>query len=156
MSAYLYYNTEFVADLRAKDPDLKQGDLFKMAGAKWATMTDTEKAKYNKLSQQDKLRYQAQLDEREKKGYFMLENGTKSTDPANAKLFKVKKSVGDEEEEEEKGMQPKRPQSSYMYFQIQYIKQLRQKDATLQQAEYMKLAGNKWAELSEKDKEKYD
>lgn len=62
-----------------------------MAGQKWGTMTDGEKAKYIKMGEKDKLRYQAQLDEREKKGFFMLGDGTKSTDPANAKLFKVKK-----------------------------------------------------------------
>lgn len=56
-TSYIYFNTEFVANLRAKEPDLKQGDLFKMAGAKWASMTDAEKAKYNKLALQDKQRF---------------------------------------------------------------------------------------------------
>lgn len=32
----------------------------------------------------------------------MLGDGSKSTDPTNSKMFKVKKSVGDDEDEEQK------------------------------------------------------
>ena len=39
--------------------------------------------------------------EREKKGFFLLEDKSKSTDPQNAKLFKPKKAKQGADEEEE-------------------------------------------------------
>ena len=65
-------------------------------------MTENDKVPYVKLSDKDKARYERQLTEREKKGYFTLDNKTKSTDPANAKLFKKKKSSSETEEEAKK------------------------------------------------------
>ena len=68
--------------------------------------------------------------EREKKGYFTLDDGSKSTDPENAKLFKpaknsksktAAKKTDDDSDEEEK-CKPKRPISSYLFFSTEYSK----------------------------------
>ena len=40
------------------------------------------------MADDDKVRYEKQCAEREKKGFFLLLDKTKSTDPENAKLFK--------------------------------------------------------------------
>jgi hypothetical protein len=77
------------------------------------------------MAEEDKIRYEKQLAEREKKGFFFLEDKTKSTDPQNAKLFKPKKSKqGAEEEEEAKELQPKRAISAYIYFTNDYREEL--------------------------------
>jgi hypothetical protein len=52
-------------------------------------MNEKEKAPFEKLAQDDKARVEKQLNELEKKGYFKLDDGTKSTDPVNAHLAKV-------------------------------------------------------------------
>ena len=54
-------------------------------------MSDGEKAVYEKMADADKVRHEKQVAEREKKGFFLLEDKSKSTDPQNAKLFKPKK-----------------------------------------------------------------
>ena len=67
-------------------------------------MTDDQKAPYEKMAETDKVRFEKQMAEREKKGYFILDDKSKSTDPQNAKLFKpkkVKESQSDEEEVKE-------------------------------------------------------
>ena len=65
----------------------------------WAKMSEKEKEPYVKLSEKDKARFERQNAEREKKGFFMLDDNSKSTDPENAKLFKRKKSAAEAEEE---------------------------------------------------------
>ena len=57
-------------------------------------MSDKEKAPYEKLATEDKQRADAQTAAMASKGYFLLDDGSKSTDPANAglaKKIKVKK-----------------------------------------------------------------
>jgi hypothetical protein len=80
-SAYMYFNMEFFLAERKRNPNCSNSDAFKLAGQKWGTMSDKDKAPYNKQAENDKARYERQLDEREKKGYFLLEDKSKSTDP---------------------------------------------------------------------------
>ena len=70
-------------------------------------MTEKDKQPYVKLSEADKVRLEKQLDEKKKKGFFTLNDKSKSTDPANAKLFKKRKSTESDNEEESKELKPK-------------------------------------------------
>lgn len=99
-------------------------------------MSDKDKQPYEAMKEKDAKRLEKQIAEREKKGYFTFEDGTKSTDPANKDRVrhekKEKKEKGDKkaaesEEEEELIRKPKRGLSSYMYFSNEFIKKLREK-----------------------------
>ena len=68
------------------------------------------------MAKADKIRHENQMVEREKKGYFLLPDKSKSTDEKNAALFKVKKSKDDSDDEESKVNKPKRPNGSYNFF----------------------------------------
>jgi hypothetical protein len=46
-------------------------------------MSEKEKAPYVKLSENDKARFERQQAERDKKGFFTLDDKSKSTDPEN-------------------------------------------------------------------------
>lgn len=46
----------------------------------WKTLSDAEKTKYFKLSTDDKLRYQNEMQQLLTQGYFVNEDGIKSTD----------------------------------------------------------------------------
>ena len=54
-------------------------------------MTEEQKAPYAKKAALDKEREHKQAAELAKHGYYTLEDGSKSTDPENAKLLKIKK-----------------------------------------------------------------
>lgn len=62
-----------------------------LAGTSWGNMSEKEKAPWTKVAENDKLRYQKQVEMLSSKGFFMLKDGTKSNDPANAHLIKVKR-----------------------------------------------------------------
>jgi hypothetical protein len=60
-------------------------------------MTDAQRQPYNDKSAADKIRKLNQDADLQRKGYFLLEDGTKSTDPQNVpkkrKTLNVSKSV---------------------------------------------------------------
>ena len=66
-------------------------DAFRQAGARWASMSDEEKRPYEDKSGAAKAVAEKQTAELKKKGYYTLEDGSKSTDPQNAHLLKIKK-----------------------------------------------------------------
>lgn len=84
-SAWLYFNTENTAKLRAEG---KGKEAFTINGQAWANMSEKEKAPYEKQAVEDKQRFDAQTAAMASKGYFLLDDGSKSTDPENAKLAK--------------------------------------------------------------------
>ena len=58
-----------------------------MSADAWKTMTDAKKKKYEALHQKDIQRYQNQWNQLETKGFFVDQNGVKSTDMV-ARRFK--------------------------------------------------------------------
>lgn len=57
----------------------------------WKSLSDSEKTKYFKLNLQDKLRYENEIQQLLTQGYFIDEEGKKSTDQKK----RLKKSVDD-------------------------------------------------------------
>jgi hypothetical protein len=117
-------------------------------------MTEKDKAPYVKMSEDDKGRKERQENELEKKGYFTLDNKTKSTDPENAKLFKKKKSAS-ETEEEAKELKPKRAISAYIYFATDFGETTRKAHPEMKITEISVLAGKKWGEMSDAEKKPF-
>lgn len=159
-SAYIYFNTDYCRKLRENDKESKQSDLMSLAGQKWVTMSEKDKAPWEALKQKDVKRHEKQMAEREKKGYFTLDDGSKSTDAANAKLFKEKKSkkTADESDEDDRVCKPKAARSAYTYFTTEYTAKLRaeNKDENAKQTDFMKMAGAKWNTMTESDKKPYE
>lgn len=56
-AAFCIFNTQYMEQLRAQDPNLKVTECFKMAGTRWSEMSDSDKSIYNKLADQDKVLY---------------------------------------------------------------------------------------------------
>ena len=53
-----------------------------LAGEKWREMDDDSKAPYEKMYSEDKERFEKQMAEWNKNGYYTMEDGTKSTELA--------------------------------------------------------------------------
>jgi len=159
-TAYTYFNTEKGKEFRAAGSGK---ETFTLVGAAWGKCTEEDKVPYQKLEAADKKRHDHQVEELKKHGYYKLEDGSKSTDPQNAALFKikkkkvVKKSGGDDdsltEEEIESKVVPKRPSSAWVYFNTQKSKELR--DAG-KGKEAFTLSGQAWANMGEKEKAPYE
>ena len=88
-SSWLYFNMDFTK--KFVDEGGKRTEAFKAAGTKWKEMNDEDKQPFEAKSKSAAERVEAQTEELKKKGYYTLEDGSKSTDPANAALLKIKK-----------------------------------------------------------------
>ena len=92
-TTFNYFNADFVKLARLKDPTLKSTDAFKIAAQTWSQLSEIEKAPYVEMYAADKLRYEKQLSERQEKGYFTMQDHSRSIDhPNEQRLFSKKKS----------------------------------------------------------------
>jgi len=88
-NAYTLFTTSLQKEIKAEG--FEQKEVFGEAGKRWKALSEEAKAPWDALATAEKVRELERKAEVEKKGFFLMEDGTKSTDPANAKLFKVKK-----------------------------------------------------------------
>jgi thymidylate synthase len=58
LTAFLFYSNMNRDAIKASNPEAKFGEIGKILGQQWKGMTVKEKAKYNKLAEEDKARYQ--------------------------------------------------------------------------------------------------
>ena len=82
ISAFMFFNKECVNQFKKENPNekIEISKLAKESGVKWNEMTMINKEKYEKLQQKDHERYNDQLAQIRKNGYFTTEDGIKSTD----------------------------------------------------------------------------
>lgn len=102
------------------------------------------------------MRHDKQVAEKAKKGFFTLDDKTKSTDPENVKLFKKRKSAESDHEEESKELKPKRAVSSYIYFATQHTAKLKLLHPEVKQSDLMAMTGKKWNEMLPAERKPYD
>ena len=60
-SAYILFVKEHRAVLIEEHPDAKQTELMQLAGKAWKELEPADKAKFEKLNAQDKIRYQKEM-----------------------------------------------------------------------------------------------
>ena len=78
-TAYLYYNIVTCKKLK-EDEGLPHKDAFKKVGELWGKMTDEDKKPYKELEEKDRERREGQLAMQKEKGYFLMKDGTKSSE----------------------------------------------------------------------------
>jgi len=66
-----------------KNPDMHPLEIMAECGKRWIVMSDDQKKKFYDLNAQDKLRQEKQLADLKTKGFFVLDDGSKSTDEKN-------------------------------------------------------------------------
>lgn len=86
LSAYLFYTTENVNKLKEQEK-CTHPEAMKKCGALWNALTGEEKKKYDEMHGNDDIRYRKQMDDLDKQGYFVTDDGSKSSDH-KAKLKK--------------------------------------------------------------------
>lgn len=60
-SAWIYYYSTNSKQFREDHPDLSQKDITTAMSKDWKKMSDKQKAKYNKLAEKDRERYQTEM-----------------------------------------------------------------------------------------------
>jgi hypothetical protein len=63
--AYFFFSKHYIKTVREKDTTITQTEGAKLGGTKWGTMTEKEKAPFEKLAQEDKARVEKQTKELE-------------------------------------------------------------------------------------------
>jgi len=66
-TAYIFYSTEMRSQMKKENPNATFGEIAKILGANWKSMSDADKAKYVKLAADDKKRYEAAAPKSDKK-----------------------------------------------------------------------------------------
>jgi len=82
---------EKLAEVKRDNPNLRQPEVMARCGEIWKEYSDKDKAPYIKLHEEDVAYVEKQKKELDKKGYYTLKNGQKSTDLEEKK----KRSKGD-------------------------------------------------------------
>ena len=98
---------EKLAEVKRDNPDLRQPEVMAKCGEMWKGYSEKDKAPYNKMHEEDVAFVEKQKKELEKKGYYTLKNGQKSTDleekkkRSNAKTDKKSKRKSTKQKDDE-------------------------------------------------------
>ena len=79
IGAYIYFSNATVPRIKT-ERGCTHAEAFKMAGAEWNQLSEEAKAPFVQKGVADKARYDEQLKMLKSEGYFLLADGTKSTD----------------------------------------------------------------------------
>ena len=91
-TGYFFFNGEKVKALRAESAAMTQTEALKASGALWTSLSEEERQKYEVMASNDKDRYQKELKDLITQGYFIMADGSKSSDH-QAKAKKSKKNA---------------------------------------------------------------
>ena len=137
-SSYILYtmDTTVRGKVKKDNPDAKLGEISKILGKQWKSLSDKEKKKYTDASAKEK----AEVDKLKKKNPELFVKKEK----------KVKKVVDKNK--------PKRPLNSYMLYAQDARVELKKKNPEMKAVggEISKKIGEQWKKLAAKDKKKYE
>ena len=130
-SSYIYFCVEKREDIKKNNPDMSAKEIIKELGRIWReNVSVKDKARYEKLSSDDKVRYES-----ERKDYI----------PSNDVVQKNSKRSG-----------PKRGLTGYIYFCNEFRSVVKEENNNLTTKEITSELGKRWRDLSEKDRKPYE
>ncbi len=69
-SAYIFFSKKERINIKDKNPEMKFGDIAKTIGINWKQISEKDKKKYIKMADEDKIRYNKEMEEYKKKINF--------------------------------------------------------------------------------------
>ncbi|AIO00036.1 high mobility group protein tdp-1, putative [Leishmania panamensis] len=136
LSPYIIFVNENREKLKAQNPDMKNTELLAEMGNLWKKISEAEKSRYQKLSDEDKLRYDREMAAYIARGGAVFKRGGKK-----AKAVKEKDPKA-----------PKRALTAYFFFASDY----RSKHADVPAKQQMTEAGAAWGKMSADEKKPYE
>ena len=79
LSSYLFYTKENVNRLK-EEKGCTHPEAMKFCGDNWVRLDDEGKKKYHELHDKDVIRYEKQVKDLDRNGFFMMDDGSKSSD----------------------------------------------------------------------------
>ena len=101
-SAYLFFGDEIRPKIVKENPDLRIPEIMKVISKEWNKLKDKDKVEYHKLSEKARNKYQLQIKEYEKFGYYTRDDGTKSSCPSKEEAAKIKENQQQKEKPQNK------------------------------------------------------
>ena len=96
-NAFMFFQLEKQKEVREKNPDIAQKDIFKVLGDQWKALSEAKKQPYYEMNEEDKKRYEDQLESYKKNGYFTdtdgVQRGMSNRPSIMKKKAKLSKSV---------------------------------------------------------------
>ena len=77
---YMIYMLSAQKDIHQQNPNLKLAETSKLIGEQWRNLSDDEKEKYSQIVVKDKHRYEQQVQDLLTKGFFIMQDGSKSSE----------------------------------------------------------------------------
>jgi len=149
----MYFNKERRAIIQAKNPDIKFGDLARLVAEEYKATSPEDLQKYLDMSAKDKLRYQDAM-----KSYTPPDDDSDSDDDSsdsdNNATAKKRKLAAKKKKKKDPNA-PKKPLSSYMFYNKDMRAKLKAKNPTLTFGELGALVGKEFKALTEDQLAKY-
>lgn len=130
--AFNFFSLEKSTEIRKKNPTLKPNEITKEITELWQALDEEAKQKYNKMALQDQLRY-----EEEFRLYQQLQ-------PQKV-VYQVAKDPN----------KPKKGRNAFMFFNGEINLLIRKDNPTFTTGEIAKEIGNRWQNLTDDEKKKY-
>lgn len=144
-SSYMFYMNEQYPISSKANPELKMVDITKLNTDKWKTLTDKQKAKYEKMNEADKVRHEKEMKQFNELGYFINSDGVKSTlIGRKGKVLEFEADV----------VTPKKPPSSYIFWGKEWHQ--KNKDSTLSSVEKIRKIAEEWNSMDQKQRAKFE
>ncbi|GET90347.1 high mobility group protein homolog tdp-1, putative [Leishmania tarentolae] len=137
LSPYIIFVNENREKLKAKHPDMKNTELLSKMGHLWKQVSEEEKSRYQKLADEDKLRYDREMAAYVARGGAVFKRGGKKAKKAN---------------KEKDPKAPKRALTAYFFFASDY----RAKHTSIPAKQQMSEAGAAWGKMSAEEKKPYE
>ncbi|CEO94811.1 HMG box domain-containing protein [Plasmodiophora brassicae] len=147
ISAYLFFVAESRAKLCKDNPAMGFGEMAKYIGNKWKEMDASERARYEEMSERDKMRY-----ERDLRSY------TKSDDEdasVNASNVRVQPQSENGKRRKRAANAPKHPVSAYLFFVAEQRRALSTATPGKSFKELATEIGMRWKNLTKTEREPY-
>lgn len=136
-SSYIFFCKDAREVIKRDSPDMKATDVIRELGRRWKALSDKERVKYDKLSQEDKVRYA-----REMESYTPTESPEEDVSEGKKKRGGGRK----------KQTGPKKPTSAYLFYCADVRSQLKEDHPDKKMTDLSKMMGKMWKELPEEEK----
>ncbi len=131
-SAYILFSQDMRPDVKKEQPELDAKDVLKALGALWKNADEDVKAKYQKLADEDKVRFKEEMDN------YVPSEDEKEKDKKTKKGKKPKDA-------------PKSARSAYIFFSQDMRPVVKEENPEMKSTEIMTELGKRWKEFKDSD-----